>query len=806
MKSLYLLSCAASLALVMAGCGGTDSSSDRNGGALGAIEVTTAVNNVPVATFKNFSINRNVDYNGQLTAEDSDSDQVTYLLTSDCQHGTVTVDKNGCFTYKPDSDYEGKDSFTYQAKDSVGSCPNQRVVIDIKQAPSVLPAAPSNLVLEALSTCKIKVSWQDNSDNETGFDIYRDGKLVSVKEANTVTSNICGDMKPASTYQITVKAKNAAGSSKGISATVTTKDITTPPTAPTDLKVLAKDKTSVRLAWQDNADNESAYDVYQDGVWIKEISTNCNCTIVTGLKSGTAYTFLVVAKNKIGASKSNLITVTTESEPVVVIPDAVPTITLIGQENEVLVIGDIYVDKGATARDPEDGNLTATCVSDINTSKEGNYTATCHASDSAGHTVQIVRKVRVVTAESLGSKANIPYDSNLELDHEKGFVYYVDPRPEENGLNRAIKIDYLNWSFEDLNVSGNNPHSLDRAGDSDKFYVRTQNSHAFDVINFKTKEVKSVDMGEHKPRAIGATNLKHHLQLISVKNRQVIDVIDTTTDSIIAHLGDEAETPGVGTGHALWFDDDHFGLIDRKAPQIVIYKVVPQGGSFNFVETDRVPTRTSLHAIERVSHPKTRADLVAFYGNGEGNIAKGGDKVPYIQAYTFDPVAGKLIEGIRTDLVQSNAVVQGRPPVTHHAGVSPDGKYYIAPVFDGHVYVIDRSTMQVVKVLNASLGAAHYEFSRSLNYAIITNHWSNELTIIDLTTLTVKKRITISTTQHYNQAHPHLLQPHFSYLSEDGKKYYTFATQDGDFLEINIETFTVDRKLHVGGAPEQAHS
>ncbi len=650
------------------------------------------------------------------------------------------------------------------------------------------------------------MSWDDNSDDETGFDIYQDGKLVSVVKENVVTANICGGMKPATEYRIAVTAKNSAGASLPVIGYVTTKDITTAPKAPSGLKVSAIDKTSARLVWQDNAWDESAYDVYVNGKWLKSIKADSTSTVITGLKAGTAYAFQVTAKNKIGGTPSEVIDAVTESEPI--IDTVAPTLTLLGESSVNLIVGDVYNDAGATAVDDIDGNVSAniTTLSTVDTNTTGAYTVTYSVSDSAGNLAKISRSVQVKNAESLHAKANIPYDSNLELDHEKGFVYYVDPRPEENGLNRAIKIDYLNWSFEDLNVSGNNPHSLDRAGDSDKFYVRTQNSHSFDVINFKTKEVKSVDMGEHKPRAIGATNLKHHLQLISVKNRQVIDVIDTTTDSIIAHLGDEAETPGVGTGHALWFDDDHFGLIDRKAPQIVIYKVVPQGGSFNFVETDRVPTRTSLHAIERVSHPKTRADLVAFYGNGEGNIAKGGDKVPYIQAYTFDPVAGKLIEGIRTDLVQSNAVVQGRPPVTHHAGVSPDGKYYVAPVFDGHVYIIDRSTMQVVKVLNASLGAAHYEFSKSLNYAIITNHWSNELTIIDLTTLTVKKRITISTTQHYDQAHPHLLQPHFSYLSEDGKKYYTFATQDGDFLEINLETFTVDRKLHVGGAPEQAHS
>ncbi len=806
MKSLFVLSLVTSLVLVVSGCGGTGSSEKSTGKSVGSIDISSSVNSTPVATFSNFTINRNVDYNGQLTALDSDNDQVTYALTSDCKHGTITVDENGCFTYIPDTGYEGSDSFSYKAKDAVSACPNQTVTIDVKQESIVVPAAPSHLKLEALSTCKIKVSWQDNSNNETGFDIYKDGELVSVKEANTVTTNICGDMEPASTYQITVKAKNAAGASAGVSASVTTKDITTPPAAPTDLKVLAKDKTSVRLSWHDNADNESAYNVYQDGKWIRELSTNCNCTVISGLDAGTSYEFYVVAKNKIGGRDSNVITVETEHEPIVVIPDAVPTVTLIGAASEVLVIGDEYTDKGAKAIDTEDGELNATCVSDVNTSQEGEYSVTCQAADSAGHIVQITRSVRVVTAASLGTKANIPYDANLELGDEEGILYYVDPRPEENGLNRALRIDYLNWTYTDINVSGINPHSLDRAGDSDKFYVRTQNSNSFDVINFKENSVKTVDMGEHRPRAIGATNLKYNLQLISVKNRQVVDVIDTTTDTIIASLGSEVETPGITTGHALWFDEDHFGLIDRAAPQIVVYKVIDTGGVLSFIETGRVATATSLHALEKVSNPRTRADLVTFYGNGEGNIAKGGSDTAYVAEYTFDPVAGTLTENRSVNLTQSTAAVHGRPPISHHSGISPDGKYIYTPVFDGHVYIIDRVTMQVVKVLDAALGAAHVEFSSAYNVSIITNHWSNEVTIIDLATQTVKKRLIISTTQEFHEQEPHLLQPHFSYLSKDGKYFYTLATQDGDFLRINLETLEVEEKLHVGGAPEQAHS
>ncbi len=802
MKSPLTLSSFLVISLfILTGCGNTETT--KNALTEETKITVSVVNNAPVATFDTFIINRDVTYNGQLTAVDADADTLTYELVSTCKHGTIRIDKNGCFTYVPQKGYQGKDEFVYRVKDDVSSCPNKKVIIDVTQAPVVKPDAPSNLRLEALSTCKIKVSWQDNSDNETGFEIFRDGKLTAVVDANVITTNICGAMAPATTYKIEVKAKNSAGTSESVRGVVTTKDITTPPTAPSELEVVALEEESVRLVWRDNSNNESSYELYIDGVLKKVISPNCQSTVVTGLEAGKSYRFVIRAKNKIGSSSSKEIVVTTKAP---ITPDTAPVVTLNGNASEVIVVGDNYTDAGASAFDVEDGNISATCISDVNSSKEGVYNVICRATDSAGHVVSVTRNVKVVTAETLGLKSNIPYDSNLELGGEEGIVYYVDPRPEENGLNRALRIDYLNWTYSELAVNGVNPHSIDRAGESDKFYVRTQNSHSFDVVNFKEATVKTVDMGAHTPRAIGATNLKYNLQLISVRNRQVVDVIDTTTDTIIASLGDETETPGTTTGHALWFDDEHLGLIDRAAPQVVVYKVVDNNGSFDFVETDRVVLPTSLHALERVSHSRTRADLVTFYGNGEGDIAKGGTDVPSVLEFVFHPDSGTLNLGRSVHLADSNATVHGRPPVTHHSGISPDGKYIYVPVFDGEVYIIDRATMQIVKELDAALGAAHIEFSASQNLAIVTNHWSNEVTIIDLKTQTVKKRLIISTTQEFHEETPHLLQPHFSYLSEDGKYYYTLATQDGDFLKINLETLEIEDRLHVGGAPEQAHS
>ena len=485
-----------------------------------------------------------------------------------------------------------------------------------------------------------------------------------------------------------------------------------------------------------------------------------------------------------------------------------PTIILNGDDNLSLIIGDTYTELGATA-------ATSIMIdSDLNTSKEGIYTIRYTTTDDKGNKSSIERKVSVSAIPSVAG--TIPIDSNIELGKETNILYYADPRPEENGLNRALRIDYGNMSFESIAVNGVNPHSIDRAGESDKFYIRTQNSSSFDIVNFKEDSVTTIDLQDHKPRAIGAYNKKYNLQILSAKDMPVIDIIDVEHDRVIATLGDRhtyapsqiTSNAGSGsaTGHAFWLDEDHFGLIDRVHRLTTIYKVITNtDGTYSFNETSSLYAGTAFHAIERSRSPKTRKDISTFYAMGEGDLTKGFS--PYVLELTFDPKTGVLARtGREAWLSDSTVTINNVKPTTHHSGVSPDGKYLVVPVLDGKVYFINRETMDIEKVIEAKLGAAHIEFSDKENLAIITNHFSNFLTIVDMRTLRVKKSIRIGFNHEFDSNHKHLFQPHFSYVDPSGEFYYTFATQDGDFLKIDLKTLEIVDRIHTGGAPEQAHS
>jgi fibro-slime domain-containing protein len=78
-----------------------------------------------------------------------------------------------------------------------------------------------------------------------------------------------------------------------------------------------------------------------------------------------------------------------------------PVITLVGADTMTIAYGSIFSDPGATAQDPEDGNITANIAttSTVNTAIPGTYTVTYTVSDSQGlAAIPVVRTVTVMQA------------------------------------------------------------------------------------------------------------------------------------------------------------------------------------------------------------------------------------------------------------------------------------------------------------------------------------------------------------------------------------------------------------------------
>lgn len=83
------------------------------------------------------------------------------------------------------------------------------------------PSTPSNLTADAVSQTQVILHWIDNSDNEDGFRIYRDGNIVGTVSPNSTTYQETG-LEAGKTYHFVVKAYNVAGESGAGSCIVKT--------------------------------------------------------------------------------------------------------------------------------------------------------------------------------------------------------------------------------------------------------------------------------------------------------------------------------------------------------------------------------------------------------------------------------------------------------------------------------------------------------------------------------------------------------------------------------------------------------
>jgi VCBS repeat-containing protein len=70
--------------------------------------------------------------NGVLSNDtDVDNDTLSALVASEPTHGTLVLNPNGSFTYAPDDNYNGPDSFTYRASDGNGGNDTATVTITV---------------------------------------------------------------------------------------------------------------------------------------------------------------------------------------------------------------------------------------------------------------------------------------------------------------------------------------------------------------------------------------------------------------------------------------------------------------------------------------------------------------------------------------------------------------------------------------------------------------------------------------------------------------------------------------------------
>ncbi len=194
------------------------------------------------------------------------------------------------------------------------SLPSQSIVVTRGAATSAM-TTPSNVVATVLSPTAINLVWNDNSSNETFFEVYFSqtpgGTAVYLGKVDAnVNSFSATNLVPNRDHYFRIRAINNTGFSAFSANTLarTLPDIL-PPTDPTNLQANNKTLNSISLIWNASTDNVGvvAYDIFRDGLLIGSSTTNTYLS--TGLSPDIPYLFKVRARdisgNNSGFSNEN---------------------------------------------------------------------------------------------------------------------------------------------------------------------------------------------------------------------------------------------------------------------------------------------------------------------------------------------------------------------------------------------------------------------------------------------------------------------------------------------------------------------
>ncbi len=106
---------------------------DGNGGTMSDSFVWTVGNPGPVAMDDAYTVDEDAVLAATVAGNDSDSDGdvLTYNLMAGPANGSISWNTNGTFTYSPNADFHGTDSFSYRTTDSDGATATAIAVITI---------------------------------------------------------------------------------------------------------------------------------------------------------------------------------------------------------------------------------------------------------------------------------------------------------------------------------------------------------------------------------------------------------------------------------------------------------------------------------------------------------------------------------------------------------------------------------------------------------------------------------------------------------------------------------------------------
>jgi hypothetical protein len=361
----------------------------------------------------------------------------------------------------------------------------------------------------------------------------------------------------------------------------------------------------------------------------------------------------------------------------------------------------------------------------------------------------------------------------------KNLAYYGDW-----DSNRVFIIDVDNMSLlKTVTDTGDGPYGVDQQ-DASTAYALTRKTESLTVIeNYYIDNIGKIFL-DHIPRST---------TLVSGADKVMTSVIRVYSDKVVKVFGDDelAEPYDFGgslaTGHPLWVDDMRFFMLDRAHREIQLWS--RRGELLSVINTP-----TSVHHIFQSPLERNKEIYYAVVEGNQGN-EKSQPLSPSILRFKIR--RGKMV--ITGEAVLSDYDPENLNPAemgSHHADFHPDGVHIYIGSAEGHVFVVNKNSMQIVTMIDTGFGSGHTTFVAKHNVAFVTNHNDIYMTVINTTDHSYKQDIVVAKGDG-DEPTPYKTPAHTSSVSPDMNYFYSAASHDGVFFEINVEELKISNELDI---------
>ena len=190
----------------------------------------TPVDDAPIANDDTATTNEDTPAGGTVTATSVDGGTVTFALDSDASNGTATVAAGGAFTYTPDADYNGPDSFTFSATED-GLSSTGTISVTVTPVPDAPTADDQTLTTDEDQPVSGTLTGGDVDGDTITFAIDPADARVTGLDANTGDFTFTPDLNSNGTQSFTFRTNDGALDSALATVTVNVDPVQDAPVA-----------------------------------------------------------------------------------------------------------------------------------------------------------------------------------------------------------------------------------------------------------------------------------------------------------------------------------------------------------------------------------------------------------------------------------------------------------------------------------------------------------------------------------------------------------------------------------------------